>query len=80
MGTWQCSVYGTDGYSVYLQVIPDNDQIVGKTYMTRVEGEKALLSAAASQDAVLLQISGDAEALSRIITPLPALLRCSGSS
>lgn len=43
MGTWQCSVYGTDGYSVYLQVIPDNDQIVGKTYMTRVEGESTRL-------------------------------------
>ena len=40
---WQCFFYGTDGYKVYPQYIPDGDQIVSKTYMTRVEGENTRL-------------------------------------
>ena len=36
---WQCFFYVTDGYKVYPQYIPDGDQIVSKTSMTRVEGE-----------------------------------------
>jgi IS1 family transposase len=33
----------TDGWSVYPGFIPDGDQIVSKTYMTRVEGENTRL-------------------------------------
>ena len=40
---WQCFFYVTDGYKVYPQYIPDGDQIVSKTYMTRVEGENTRL-------------------------------------
>jgi IS1 family transposase len=40
---WQCYFYVTDGYKVYPQYIPDGDQIVSKTYMTRVEGENTRL-------------------------------------
>ena len=50
----------TDGWSVYPSLIPDGDQIVSKTYMTRVEGENTRqrhsASSTASQDTVLLQI------------------------
>jgi IS1 family transposase len=31
----------TDGYKVYPKVIPDGDQIISKTSMTRVEGENS---------------------------------------
>jgi insertion element IS1 protein InsB len=40
---WQCYFYVTDGWSVYPGFIPDGDQIVSKTYMTRVEGENTRL-------------------------------------
>lgn len=40
---WQCYFYVTDGFKVYPQYIPDGDQIVSKTYMTRVEGENTRL-------------------------------------
>lgn len=40
---WQCYFYVTDGWKVYPQFIPDGDQIVCKTYMTRVEGENTRL-------------------------------------
>ena len=40
---WQCFFYVTDGLRVYPQFIPDGDQIVCKTYMTRVEGENTRL-------------------------------------
>ncbi len=33
----------TDGWKVYPGFIPDGDQIVSKTYMTRVEGENTHL-------------------------------------
>ena len=36
---WRCYFYVTDGWSVYPQFIPEGDQIISKTYMTRVEGE-----------------------------------------
>jgi IS1 family transposase len=35
--------YVTDGYKVYPCFIDDADQIVSKTYMTRVEGENPRL-------------------------------------
>ena len=35
--------YVTDGWSVYPGFIPDGDQIICKTYMTRVEGENTRL-------------------------------------
>ncbi len=36
MGAWHCYFYVMDGWSVYRGVIPPGDQIVSKTYMTRV--------------------------------------------
>ena len=43
VGKWQCYFYVTDGWKVYPGFIPDGDQIVCKTYMTRVEGENTRL-------------------------------------
>ncbi len=40
---WHCFFYVTDGFNVYPKYIPDGDQIVSKTYMTRVEGENTRL-------------------------------------
>ncbi|WP_317107416.1 IS1 family transposase [Chroococcidiopsis sp. SAG 2025] len=40
---WRCYFYVTDGWSVYPGFIPDGDQIVSKTYMTRVESENTRL-------------------------------------
>ena len=40
---WKCYFYVTDGWKVYPSFIPDGDQIVCKTYMTRVEGENTRL-------------------------------------
>lgn len=40
---WECFFYVSEGYKVYPQFIPDGDQIVSKTYMTRVEGENTRL-------------------------------------
>ena len=33
---WRCYFYVTDGWKVYPMFIPDGDEIIGKTYMTRV--------------------------------------------
>ncbi|NER83923.1 MAG: IS1 family transposase, partial [Leptolyngbya sp. SIO1D8] len=38
-----CYFYVTDGWKVYPGFIPDGDQMVSKTYMTRVEGENTRL-------------------------------------
>lgn len=43
VSTWQCYFYITDGWSVYPGFIPEGDQIISKTYMTRVEGENTRL-------------------------------------
>lgn len=40
---WQSYFYVTDGYKVYPIFINDEDHIVSKTYMTRVEGENTRL-------------------------------------
>ena len=40
---WECYFYVTDGWKVYPKFIPQGDQIVSKTYMTRVEGENTRL-------------------------------------
>ncbi len=40
---WKCFFWITDGYKVYPSFIPDGDQIISKTYMTRVEGENSRL-------------------------------------
>lgn len=40
---WQCFFYVTDGWKVYPMFIEEGDQIVSKTYMTRVEGENTRL-------------------------------------
>lgn len=39
MKAWECYFYVTDGWSVYPRDIAEEDQIVSKTYMTRVESE-----------------------------------------
>ena len=39
---WQCYFYVTDGLKIYPSSLPDGDQIVSKTYMTRVEVRNAL--------------------------------------
>jgi IS1 family transposase len=40
---WKCYFYVTDGWKVYPMFISDEDHIVCKTYMTRVEGENIRL-------------------------------------
>ncbi len=40
---WQCYFWVSDGNPVYTKFIPAGDQIVSKTYMTRVEGENTRL-------------------------------------
>ncbi|MEP0911501.1 IS1 family transposase [Leptolyngbya sp. GB1-A1] len=40
---WSCYFYVTDGWKVYPQFIDAGDQIVSKTYMTRIEGENTRL-------------------------------------
>jgi insertion element IS1 protein InsB len=40
---WRCYFYVTDGWKVYKMFIAAGDQIVSKTYMTRVEGENTRL-------------------------------------
>jgi insertion element IS1 protein InsB len=40
---WQCYFYVGDGWSVYPGFIPEGDQLVSKTYMTRVESENTRL-------------------------------------
>ncbi len=40
---WQCYFYVTDGGKVYPNFIRSGDQIISKTYMTRVEGENTRL-------------------------------------
>ncbi len=72
---WQSYFYVTDGYKVYPCFINDCDQIVDKTYMTRVESENTRLRhyerTVAPQDIVLLQIRRNAEILDSIATSLP---------
>jgi IS1 family transposase len=41
--SWECYFYVTDGWSVYPCFIAEEDQIVSKTYMTRVESENTRL-------------------------------------
>jgi insertion element IS1 protein InsB len=40
---WKCYFYVTDWWPVYPMFIPDGDQTVSKTNMTRVEGENTRL-------------------------------------
>ena len=40
---WQCYFWVSDGYKVYPKFINNEDHIVSKTYMTRVEGENTRL-------------------------------------
>ena len=40
---WQCYFWVTDGDCVYKMFINSEDQIISKTYMTRVEGENIRL-------------------------------------
>lgn len=53
----KCYFYVTDGWPVYPMFIPEGEQIISKTYMTRVEGENTRLrhpdSQTTSQDSLL---------------------------
>jgi insertion element IS1 protein InsB len=40
---WNCYFWVSDGWRVYDQFLPDEDRIIAKTYMTRVEGENSRL-------------------------------------
>lgn len=40
---WKCYFYVTDGWKAYQSFIPNEDQIISKNYMTRVEGENTRL-------------------------------------
>jgi Transposase and inactivated derivatives, IS1 family len=40
---WQCYFWVTEGYEVYQKFVNSEDQIISKTYMTRVEGENTRL-------------------------------------
>ena len=57
---WNCFFYVTHGWKVYPMFIESGDQIISKTYMTRVEGEntraEALPGTAAPKNLVLLQV------------------------
>ena len=57
---WKCYFYVTDGWKVYPMFIPAGDQIVSKTYMTRVEGEntrvQTLSSTTQAQNIMLFQV------------------------
>ncbi len=74
---WQSYFYVTDGYKVYPIFVNDGDQIVSKTYMTRVEGENTrlrhYLAFVASQNTMLFQVRGNAEVLDSIATALPEI-------
>ena len=74
----------THGGSVYPGFIPDGDQIVSKTYMTRVEGENTRqrhsANSTASQDTVVFQIRRTTETLNQIVTTLSEVLGFSGCS
>ncbi len=65
---WQCLFYVTDGWKVYSMFIESGDQIISKTYMTRVGGENtrvaALPGTVAPKNLVLL-------------LPQPLMLKCS---
>ena len=43
VSAWKCYFYVTDGWPVCPMFIPDEDRIISKTYMTRVEGENTRL-------------------------------------
>lgn len=84
VATWQCYFYVTDGWSVYPGFIPEGDQIVSKTYMTRVQGGKHSLTplsgSITSEDIVLFQISRNVGAFNSIVTSLPQVPRGAHSS
>ena len=40
---WNCYFWVSDGWKVYDSFLPDEDRIISKTYMTRVEGENSRL-------------------------------------
>ncbi len=71
---WQCFFYVTDGNKVYPNFIADGDQIVSKTYMTRVEGENTrlrhYLARLHRKTLCYSRVSGNAQAFGKIATSL----------
>jgi IS1 family transposase len=43
INNWNCDFWITDGYKVYPKFVPNEDQIISKISMTRVEGENSRL-------------------------------------
>ena len=41
--SWDCYFWVSDGWRAYDPFLPDEDRIISKTYMTRVEGENSRL-------------------------------------
>ena len=80
----KCYFYITDGWSVYPGFIPEGDQIVSKTYTTRVEGENTrlrhYLARLHRKTLCYSKERGNAQILNSIITPLSKILRCSSSA
>lgn len=84
VSTWQCYFYVTDGWSVYPGFIPEGDQIISKTYMTRVEGENTrlrhYLARLHRKTLCYSRVRENAEALDSIATALSQILGCPSSS
>jgi IS1 family transposase len=63
---WKCYFYVTDGWKAYQSFIPNEDQIISKTYMTRVEGENTRLRhykrQITSKNSLLLKITRNVKA------------------
>lgn len=80
---WHSFFYVTDGWQVYPIFINAGDQIVSKTYMTRVEGENTRLRHHERQttleNLVLFQSVGDAEVFTSLTAPLFKILDSSPS-
>jgi insertion element IS1 protein InsB len=71
---WKSYFYVTDGWKVYPNFIPNGDQIVSKTYMTRVENENTrlrhYLARLHRKTLCYSRVSRNAKTLSEIITLL----------
>lgn len=80
---WQRYFYITDTWSVYPGFIPEGDQIISKTYMTRVEGENTrlrhYLARLHRKTLCYSLIRGNAETFDSVATSLPQILGCSNS-
>jgi hypothetical protein len=74
---WKCYFYVTDGWKVYPNFIAEEDQIISKTYMTRVEGENTrratLSSSFETKKPLLFKIGANAATLNSTTHSLSGL-------